>query len=146
MHFDKGTKLLDVDAIKYTASMVKESYVKLNSTNNNAHISKLKIYHISCIAKAKYLYLFSVQIIDQILSFENFSCLFRSFDKSFIRFDNWLRPKNAINRTHIYLKWKIFFLKWLHILKGNHTVALVQKVKVNAIRVYFLMQVNIGIW
>ena len=32
MHFDKGTKLLDVDAIKYTASMVKESYVKLNST------------------------------------------------------------------------------------------------------------------
>ena len=105
MHFDKGTKLLDVDAIKYTASMVKESYVKLNySLNNNAHISKLKIYPISCIAKAKYLYLFSVQIIDQILSFENFSCLFRSFDKSFIRFDNWLRPKNAINRTHIYLK------------------------------------------
>ena len=108
MHFDKGTKLLDVDAIKYTASMVKESYVQLNSTynslNNNAHISKLKIYPISCIAKAKYLYLFSVQIIDQILSFENFSCLFRSFDKSFIRFDNWLRPKNAINRTHIYLK------------------------------------------
>ena len=32
MHFDKGTKLLDVDAIKYTASMVKESYVQLNST------------------------------------------------------------------------------------------------------------------
>ena len=25
MHFDKGTKLLDVDAIKYTTSMVKES-------------------------------------------------------------------------------------------------------------------------
>ena len=106
MHFDKGTKLLDVDAIKYTASMVKESYVQLNSTynslNNNAHISKLKIYDISCIAKAKYLYLFSVQIIDQILSFENFSCLFRSFDKSFIRFYNWLRSKNAITRTHIY--------------------------------------------
>ena len=27
MHFDKGTKLLDVDAIKYTVYMVKESYV-----------------------------------------------------------------------------------------------------------------------
>ena len=29
MHFDKGTRLLDVDAIKYTTFMVKESYAKV---------------------------------------------------------------------------------------------------------------------
>ena len=80
---------------------------------------------------------FSLQIIDQILSLENFSCLFRFFDKSCIGFYNYFRPKNAIDRTHIYLKENFFLLKELHYLKGNYTVALVRKVKIKCFTVLF---------